>query len=147
MHDTEPVGLFRRLAAMLYDTLLVAGLLFIAMMLVIVPLGMIQGWAHIDTAGLRSNPLYILYLLAVPLLFFVGFWRGKNGQTLGMRTWHIRVVKADGSPLDLRSALLRYLAALLSWLPLGLGFLWVLVDPQRLAWHDRLSGTRLIRCD
>lgn len=145
MNLTEPVGLPRRMASILYDSLLLSGLLFLAMFLVVVPLGMIQGLEHTDTAGLRQNPFYIAYLCAIPLLFFVGFWSRGTHQTLGMRAWRIRLVGPDGSPPDLRRALLRFAAALLSWLPLGLGFLWCLVDAERLAWHDRLSGTRLVR--
>jgi len=53
-------------------------------------------------------------------------------------------VREGGSALTLRDALARYGAAVLSLLPLGLGFWWALVDPDRCAWHDRLSGTRLV---
>jgi uncharacterized RDD family membrane protein YckC len=80
------------------------------------------------------------------LLFFTGFW-WRGGQTLGMRAWRLKVVRMDGSPLRWSDALKRHLAALLSCLTLGLGFLWVLVDSDGLAWHDRLSATRLIRID
>lgn len=61
-----------------------------------------------------------------------------------MRSWRLRVVRNDGAPLNGSDALKRLLCALLSWLPLGLGYLWILVDRDRLAWHDRLSGTRLV---
>ncbi len=61
-----------------------------------------------------------------------------------MRSWRLRVVREDGSPLKWTDALKRLLYALLSWLPLGLGYLWILVDNDKLAWHDRLSGTRLV---
>lgn len=140
---TRAPSLWRRLAAILYDSLLVTGLLFLAMALAVVGLGSVQGWDQFNPAELRHNPFYIAYLLSVPLVFFVGFWR-RGGQTLGMRSWHIRVVTSDGSPVFLTVALLRFLTALLSWAALGLGFLWVLVDREQLAWHDRLSGTRLV---
>ena len=83
-----------------------------------------------------------LYLLAVAALFFSAFWR--RGETLGMRAWRLRVVGPDGRPPGWGRALGRFAAAILSWAVLALGFLWVLVDPERLAWHDRLSGTRLV---
>jgi len=144
MNQTEPVGFLRRMAAILYDSLLLTGLLFLAMFLVVVPLGLMQGLEQMNTAGLRQNPFYLLYLCSVPLLFFVGFWTCGSNQTLGMRAWHIRLVCPDGTPPDLRLALLRWLAAILSWLPLGLGFIWSLIDAEQLTWHDRLSGTRLV---
>ncbi len=144
MPEANTPGLLRRVAAMLYDGLLILALLFVAMAMVVIPMGIILGWENFDTASLRHNPLYIAYLLAVPLLFLTWFWT-HGGQTLGMRAWRLRVVRADGGALTLRDGLVRYLAALLSWAALGLGFLWVLVDRERLAWHDRLSGTRLVK--
>lgn len=128
---------------MLYDTLLVTGLLLMAIVPVVVLLGSIEGWDQIDTGSLRRNPFYIAYLLSVPLLFFVGFWK-LTGQTLGMRTWRIRLMGDQGNAVSWRAAIVRYFAAMLSWAPLGLGFLWILIDPEKLAWHDRLSHTRLI---
>ena len=74
--------------------------------------------------------------------FFALFWR-LGGQTLGMRAWRLQA-RSEAGPLSWRQAWLRSVAALLSWLPAGLGFLWSLADADRLAWHDRLSGTRLV---
>jgi uncharacterized RDD family membrane protein YckC len=140
------VGLWRRLAAMAYDAVLLAGVLVLASALVTLPLGIGLGREAADV--LFRSPWFrwpfFLYWLAVLAGFHLWFWT-HGGQTLGMKTWRIRVVRTDGSPLGLRDAAARYGAAVLSWLPLGMGFWWVLVDPARLAWHDRLSGTRLVR--
>lgn len=136
-------GLLRRLAVIVYDTLLIIGLVFLAITLVVLAMSSIQGLDQFDPSLLRDNPFYIAYLLSIPAVFFIWFWT-RGGQTLGMRSWRIRVVTSTGGPLRLNHALLRLLAALLSWGLLGLGFLWVLVDRNRLAWHDRLSGTRLV---
>jgi uncharacterized RDD family membrane protein YckC len=54
------------------------------------------------------------------------------------------VEREDGGLLTWSDSLRRLGWALLSLLALGLGFLWILVDPQRRAWHDRLSGTRIV---
>ncbi len=143
MDNLQSPGLIRRLAAIFYDLLLIGGLLFLAMALVVVSMGVISGWEQLDTESLRNNPIYITYLMLIPLLFFVGFWR-TGGQTLGMRAWRFRIVDTTGQAPTLKACLLRYLAALLSWGALGLGFLWMLVDGKNLTWHDRLSGTRLI---
>lgn len=140
--DNAP-GLFRRLGAILYDAMLVTGLALTAIVPVIITLGIISGLDHIDTAGLRQNPFFIAYLLSIPFLFFVCFWK-LAGQTLGMRTWRIRIVDNQGGDVSWRSATLRYFAAAISCGVLGLGYLWILVDPEKRAWHDRLSRTRLI---
>lgn len=70
----------------------------------------------------------------------VGFWV-LLGQTPGKLLMGVRVVRLDGQPLTIRCALLRYAGYWLSAIPLGLGFLWVLVDDERRAWHDKLAGT------
>ncbi len=132
-------GFLRRMAALLYDGLLLAALLFVAAALAtfVIQLGM----------GQELNPkslIYRLYLLGVTFGFFAWFWI-RGGQTLGMRAWRLKVLRNDGQSLTLRDALLRYLAAILSWAVCGLGFLWILVDSENRAWHDRLSGTRLVQ--
>jgi uncharacterized RDD family membrane protein YckC len=129
-------GLLRRLAAIFYDLLLLLALLAVATTLITLPLGMPEG------GYLFAFQLFLFEI--IPLLFFAGFW-WRGGQTLGMRAWRLKVVRMDGSPVSWGDALKRHLAALLSCLTLGLGFLWVVVDPDGLAWHDRMSGTRLIR--
>lgn len=143
MSQARAPHLFRRLGAILYDSLLIGALLLLAMALVVVALGSLHGWESFDPGGLRRSPVYIAYLCCVPLFFYLWFWT-HGGQTLGMRAWRMRVVTVEGRPLRLRDAVLRFACALLSWIALGLGFLWVLVDRQHLAWHDRLSATRLV---
>lgn len=71
-------------------------------------------------------------------------WRG-GGQTLGMRPWKLRVVAADGGPPGMQALARRYAIGSLSLLLGGLGFWWAWFDRERLAWHDRGSGTRMVR--
>ena len=136
---TEPPpgpGLPRRLAAIVYDSLLLCGILLVAAL----PLPLLgdglrsSWWLRLLTQG---------YLLGICVLFFGWFWV-HGGQTLGMRVWRLKITDANGGPVTWGSAGLRFAAALLSWAPLGLGFLWMLFDQEKLAWHDRLSGTRLV---
>lgn len=129
-------GLARRLAACLYDGLVLAALEMLAG----------AAWVALSRAAVAPGDWrFRAYLLAVAALFFAGFW--TRGETLGMRAWRLRILGPGGGPPSFGRALLRFLAALLSWAVLGLGFLWVLVDRDRLAWHDRLSGTRLVLGD
>ena len=131
-----PAGLFRRLAGLFYDLLLLAGILFVATALVL-PF----------TGGEAVQPhqwLYTVYLLTVTFLFFGWNWT-HGGQTLGMKAWHLKIRALDGGPVTWGSASVRLLAACLSWGLLGLGYLWILVDREHLAWHDRLSATRVVR--
>jgi uncharacterized RDD family membrane protein YckC len=123
---------------MFYDSLLLLALLAVATTLITLPFGMPRA------SGLLLFQFFLFEI--IPLLFFTGFW-SWGGQTLGMRAWHLKVIKQDGSQVTWHDAFKRHLAALLSCLLFGLGFLWILVDPQGLAWHDRLSKTRLIRLE
>ena len=132
-------GLLRRIAAILYDSLLLLALWFLAT----VPFIAIEGGESIE-AG--SGPLHIVYqltLAGVAYAFFVGYWCHR-GRTLGMQSWGLQLQTPDGQLPSIGAASIRFFAAILSWLPLGLGFLWQLWDSEKLTWHDRLSNTRLV---
>lgn len=131
----QPAGLGRRLGAIIYDSLLMLALLFLGT----VPFVAAWGGEPV-TPGTRA---YQLTLLAIVYVFFVGFWSGY-GRTLGMQSWRLRIETRDGRKPSIAAASLRFLAAIISWLPLGLGFWWQLWDRNRLTWHDRLSHTRLV---
>jgi uncharacterized RDD family membrane protein YckC len=128
-------GLLRRLAAIIYDTLLVLALLF----LVTIPFIAVRGGEPVEA---NDNLLYQACIALVVFLFFTGFW-SRSGRTLGMQSWGLRVETPDGKIPNLAQASIRFFAAILSWAALGLGFLWQLWDKDQLTWHDRISGTRL----
>jgi uncharacterized RDD family membrane protein YckC len=136
----RPAGLLRRLAAMFYDGLLLAAVLMLVTALFL-PL---TGGEALDP---RRNPVleffYRLVLAAAVVGYFGVPWT-RRSQTLGMASWRVHVEREDGGPLRWGDVVKRLAAALLSWLPLGLGYAWILVDPERRAWHDRLTRTRVV---
>jgi len=132
----RPAGLGRRLGAIVYDSLLVLALLFLAT----IPFIAMRGGEPVEPSG---NLPYQLTLLVVIYVFYVGFW-SRSGRTLGMQSWGLRVETAAGQPPTVWQASIRFFAALLSWLPFGLGFWWQLWDKEGRTWHDRLSNTRLV---
>jgi len=125
----------RRLAAMFYDALL----LFALLMVCALPVVLIAG----ENSSFFKSPLYTLYLYSISFVFFGWFWT-RGGQTLGMRSWKIRVVRDDNHAFGWDSALIRYLLATVSLFLFGLGFLWILFDHDNQAWHDTLSKTHII---
>lgn len=136
MTDTPSNATFlRRLGAMTYDALLLFALLMVAAL----PVVLIAG----PDSNFVKSPLYSLYLYGVTFVFFGWFWT-RGGQTLGMRSWKIRVLRNDNRPLGWDSALMRFLLATVSLTLLGIGFLWILFDKDNLAWHDQLSKTHVI---
>jgi len=132
---TRPCGLLRRLAIILYDTLLLGALLLLASALALPVVG--------DEPARAGHPLFKLYLAVISFLYFGWFWTAGR-RTLGMQSWRVRIRRLDGRPPTWDQALRRYLVAPLSWTALGLGFLWALFDPHRRTWHDLASGTVLV---
>lgn len=132
----ETTGFLRRIAAMLYDLLLVLALLFLAT----IPFIALRGGEAVESS---DNFVYRVVVVIVIYVFFVGFW-SRSGRTLGMQSWRLQLEDDNGQVPSVGRASLRFAAALLSWLPLGLGFIWQLWDSQRLTWHDRISKTRVV---
>jgi uncharacterized RDD family membrane protein YckC len=131
----EPAGLFRRLLAMFYDLLLLLSLLLFA-----TALALLVTRGRLD----YHHPLFRSYLFLDCFLFYAWFWT-HGGQTLGMRAWGLRVQRFDGRSITLWQALLRFLTAIPSWAVFGLGYLWILVDKNRMALHDRISESVIVR--
>jgi uncharacterized RDD family membrane protein YckC len=100
------------------------------------------GPADDGTVQLDAN-LVRLVALFTTMLFFSWFWL-KNGQTLGMQAWRIKLVGFDGAQPTLKQIAIRCLGATLSAACLGLGYLWCLFDSNGRYWHDYLSGTELV---
>ena len=133
-----PATTGRRVLCLIYEALLLTAVVFIGSF----PFVMLAHGADRDI----TRPLFQLYLVALTGLYFVGQWR-RGGQTLAMKTWQLRVVTRDGAPLTWRHALRRFAFALTGTLLFGAGFLWALVDRERLFLHDRLAGTRIVMSD
>ena len=142
---SEPVTLLRRFGAIAYDAMLVGGSILIIGGILSTILARLLGVEYLEPGSLAARLMTTVYFL-LGFGFFGWFWT-HGGQTLGMRAWKIRVVTYSGQPLDWQQAFFRYMAAIISWLFLGAGFFAALLDAERLTWHDRFSGTRLIRVD
>ena len=141
-------GLSRRLAAIAYDLLLCIALLMVTTLLYKLASMAIFGEARLrqlsDAGALDGDPLLSTLLVFVLFGFFATFWT-RAGQTLGMQVWGIRVQNPDGSAISVWQALLRFVIAIASWLCLGLGFIWVVVDRQKRSWHDIYSASQIVR--
>jgi uncharacterized RDD family membrane protein YckC len=150
-------GLWRRMACWLYEGVLLFAVVFIA------------GWLFSTLGQMRDamdarRPLLQGFLFVIFGIYFAWFW--SRGQTLAMKTWHLRIVDRQGQAVTQARALLRYLLAWVWFIPplvalapyhLPAGELlvlvvgWVLVwailsrfHPQGQFWHDAIAGTRLV---
>jgi uncharacterized RDD family membrane protein YckC len=154
--DLTAPGLARRMACWLYEGMLMFGVVFIA--------GYLFGTLSQTRHALDNRHALQAFLFVVFGIYFTWFW--AKGQTLAMKTWHIRLVDTQGRPVTQSRALARYvlswiwfLPALAAVAPFGLtageitvimsGWIavWAVLSrfhPQRQFWHDALAGTRLV---
>lgn len=131
-------SLRRRLLSLVYETLIVAALVLAGA----VPMVMLtHQWNHA-----MARVTLQLWLIVLCGGYFVWQWTSV-GQTLPMKTWRLKLVTCDGTPLGWPRASLRYLLALASTAALGAGYAWALLDRDRQFLHDRLAGTRIINHD
>ena len=157
-----PASLLVRLGAFTYDLFLLfaVGFAYTALAFVIASvLGTDLGQENVsitedgDTMTMQadesfapalSGPIFQSGLAASYLLFYMGFWHFKSA-TLGMQTWRLRLVTENGGKPHWRQLLLRCFLGFFALAFAGIGYLWILVDPNKLALHDRFSKTRIIR--
>ena len=120
----QPRALFRdRLAAFIVD---VVGVLVTVIFL--------DGIGVVD--GEAFFPLFLIY--------FIVLWTWKQ-TTFGGVICQIRLVRTDGTPVGFADALVRALAGIFSLAVLAIGALWILRDPERQAWHDKIAGTYVVK--
>ena len=145
------------MACWLYEGMLLFAVVFIA------------GWLFSTLGQMRDamdarRPLLQAFLFVVFGIYFAWFW--SRGQTLAMKTWHLRIVDRQGRPVTQARALVRYLLSWVWFLPpltamapyrlsgaevalliIGWVMIWAILSrfhPQGQFWHDALAGTRLV---
>jgi uncharacterized RDD family membrane protein YckC len=148
-------ALTRRMACWLYEGMLLFGVVFIA--------GYLFGTLSQTKNAMDNRHALQAFLFVVFGIYFVWLW--SKGQTLAMKTWHIKVLTRAGTPLTQGQALVRYLWSWLWFLPpllaswwfdlkggesivivLGWVAVWALLSrfhPRQQFWHDALAGTQL----
>lgn len=131
-------GIARRLASLAYDALLIVALVLV----------MTFPFVGMTSGKVSTGSRYALqiYLLVVCGAYFVWFWR-HGGQTLPMKTWHIKLVTQFGGRLTWGLAIKRYAYAAAGTFALGITYIWAIFDRDRQFLHDRLAGTRIISVD
>ncbi len=131
-------GFFRRLLAIFYDSILLIAIMFT---LSLIATGLNHGNAI--EPGHVLYPLFVTLLFSLNYVYFAWFWM-HGGQTLGMKTWYIKLQSNNDESINWKTAAIRFFSALISWLVFGLGFLWAFIDKKNRCWHDLSSKTVLI---
>jgi uncharacterized RDD family membrane protein YckC len=166
--NIQPASTTKRLLAIVYDSLLLIAILFLAMAVMSL---ILKGENQKD-----GNLVATIYLILVSYGFFAWFWI-HGGQTLGMRAWKLQLVSTEKSPINYKQAAIRFSTAMPAWviiligiaevagiplvsqgwlayitqLPngiiLGFGLLLLWFDQRPDNWRDRLSHSRIIQLD
>jgi len=127
----------RRLLVILYDSVVLLGLLMLASAIAL-PFGNTQKIAF-------QNIGFTLWLLLVCFLYLGGCWH-YGGTTVGMRAWRVRLISNDGKVVSWTSCGLRFLVGLVSLAIFGLGVFWAVVDKKNRGWHDLAAHTLVVKC-
>jgi uncharacterized RDD family membrane protein YckC len=142
----DSASLPRILGAITYDLIIVFAIIFVA-----------AQWFPLVPEHLQSSPALILfkqvYILGISYFYFAYSWQ-RGGQTIGMKSWRIRLLQNntgqyepgqnERNTIGWRQSAIRYSIAIVSWLIVGMGFIWIVFSHQHKSWHDIASGTRLV---
>jgi len=160
--ELQTARLVPRLGALVYDLFLLfaVGFAYSALaMTIAVSLGIELDQEHISVVSegdilmmqadeeftpALGGPIFQSGLAITYLLFYLGFWKFRSA-TLGMQTWRLKLVSDSGEKPSMWQCLVRSALGFLSLVVFGIGYLWMLFDPKKIAFHDRYSNTRIIR--
>ncbi len=129
-NSSSPSYILRRLIAFLYDSLLLIAVFFVVTSIAIA----------FNDGNAIENHVFKVVLYLVGFVFFAWFWR-NGGQTLGMQAWRIKVVSDTNNKLTYKQCAQRYLSGTLLF---GITLVAALFSASGRAWHDRLSGTKIV---
>lgn len=118
---------------MLYDSLLIIAIWMATLLVWVIASGgeVVTGW------------LIQAVLFSQWLGFYLYCW-SRQGQTLGMTAWRIKLVNLDGTAPDMPQLLIRAAVAPISAVCAGLGYLWLYIGDRQQTWHDRISQTLVV---
>lgn len=136
-----PASPWKRLFAWVYDWLPAAGVFVLVFVIgsLIANLVLFDEPANRVSEIIRNHPVWISYLVLGTTLYYLYCWQ-KGGQTLGYRTWRLKLVKDDGSHLSWMDSIVR---AILSCG--GLANLWAFIDKNKRGWHDIAVDAYLVQ--
>ena len=83
-------------------------------------------------------------LITLLVIGYYAFFWSLVGFTPGKAILGLKVVRKNGAKVSFGRAILRFFAYWISAIPLFLGFFWVLWDPNRQGWHDKIAGTQVL---
>ncbi len=139
-HNYPTASLARRLAALVYDALVITALYIMFGFIVV---AVFKLFTHHFPEDHLPNALYYSLLFCICFFYYSFSWR-KGGQTIGMKAWRIRLINTQPQPFALSQFMLRTACGLFSLLLFGIGYWWALIDKKSRTWQDMASLTRVV---
>ena len=144
--NNTPAPLWRILAAMAYDSILVIAIWMVVTFIILSFVG-VENARTLEGEAVVLDPLYKNITFAAMIIsawaFYGWFWT-HSGQTLGMQAWRIRVVNKQGQAVTAAQSVMRFAMAIVSWLLLGIGYWMMLFNSEKETLHDKISNTKLV---
>lgn len=134
-------GFVTRLIAYMMDVAILAGVIAVG------------GWlalladSVLETMGLETRvALAAVFVILIPFIigsYFVFFW-ALTGRTIGKWFMGLKIIASDNKQLSIGQALWRFIGYGVSAVVFWMGYLWVIIDDERQAWHDHMAKTWVI---
>lgn len=139
-------GFVSRLVAFIIDVLLILAILAVLRFTVQAVINFfttIVPFIQLDVGARVAGLVGVTSGTILQSVYFVFFWT-VTGQTPGMALMGIEVVRKGVVHPTVSASIIRYFGLWISFIALGLGFAWVLIDRRRRGWHDILAGTYVV---
>ncbi len=93
-----------------------------------------------------AYPEFSEWMLCAIIFWAYMIWlKGYRGATPGYYALGIRIISINGEEVTIKQIVIRTISSFFSAIPFVLGYIWIAVDANRQAWHDKIAGTYVIR--
>jgi len=131
-------GFWRRFAANFLDGTIL-GIAYKLVKTVLLAIASLSGTAY---------PGFSKWMLCTIIFWTYMIWfKGFKGATPGYNVFGIRIISINGTQVSIKQIIVRVISSFFSAIPLGLGYIWIAVDANRQAWHDKIAGTYVIKAN
>ncbi len=136
--EYKPASFLRRILALFYDSLLLAGIILGYLLIVTLIFG--------GTFESISERIFLQFsYLTLGVIFFTYFWKVNKGQTLGMQVWKIRIVGDENNEPSTKNLIYRSLLGFVFNLAFGSNYLFIFFNKDKKSINDLLSKTKTIK--
>lgn len=131
-------GFWRRFAANFLDGIIL-GMAYKLVHAVLLAIATLTGTAYLGFSDwMLSAIIFWTYMI---------WFKSYRGVTPGYNIFGIRIISINGTQISIKQVIVRTISSFFSAVPLGLGYIWIAIDANRQAWHDKIAGTYVIKTE